>query len=317
MKVCILGGGNPYALNLARHLHEAGIPHFGVGRSRRGPDALWQIDHYYPYHVLHIVLQQSALVAMLDTERPDVIVNYAAQGEGAASWGANAEKFYMTNTVALARLVEELRNRTYLRHFIQIGTSELYGSVDFPVDESERLRPTSPYAISKAAFDQHLETMRGFPWNVLRPSNAYCPGQQLHRIIPSAIIHALAGEPLRTNGPGLVQKSYIHADDLSRAVLLLIEKSPFGQVFNCGPAQPIAIRALISLVMDRCGGGTVEEGPARAAEDAKYWLDSSRLTSIGWKPRVALEDGIDGMIAWVRRHPELLTMDTSFKGVRV
>lgn len=316
MKICILGGGNPYALNLASHLERAGIQHFGIGRSRRGPNALWQVSHYYPYQTLHLLLQFDAVMAVLDTERPDVIVNYAAQGEGAASWGVHAEKFYMTNTVGLVRLAEALSMRTYLERFIQIGTSELYGSVAEPAIEDSPIKPTSPYAVSKAAFDLHLATMRDFPWNVIRPSNAYCPGQQLHRIMPAAIIHFLSGRTLRTNGPGNVQKSYIHADDLSKAVLIVLKRGDVRQVYNCGPEHPITIRVLIELIRNSCGGGEIESGPARASEDAKYWLDSSKLKSIGWKQGIGLHDGIDDMIAWVRRYPELLSMDTSFKGVR-
>ena len=110
---------------------------------------------------------------------PQVIVNFAAQGEGAVSW-KNSWRFFETNSMALTRLTEELMKRDYLERFIQIGTSEMYGSVDHAATEDEPIKPSSPYAASKVAFDMYLESVHRFlkfPMNIIRPCNAYCPGQ--------------------------------------------------------------------------------------------------------------------------------------------
>ena len=318
MKVGLLGGGNCYALNLASHLYGAGVDHFGIGRSPRKLPAFW-VKHHYRYYQGHLVTQLPAVMAWLDTERPDVIVNFAAQGEGQGSFGDKAELFYMTNTVALVRLVEELRHRTYLKRFIQVGTSELYGSVEAPSKESDALVPSSPYAVSKAAFDQHLAIMHrfhGFPCNVVRPSNAYCQGQQLHRIIPKAIICALTETKLPLQGGGRAEKSYIHASDLSRAVMLVAEKAPFGEVYNCGPAMPTAIRCVADMCADACGvpfETLVEIVGDRVGQDGRYWLDSSKLHAIGWAPRIPLADGIRGMVEWIEDYPEILQMPTGWE----
>ena len=68
------------------------------------------------------------LLELLDRKKPQVIVNFAAQGEGAVSW-KHSWRFFETNSMALARLAEELMKRDWLERFIQIGTSEMYGSV--------------------------------------------------------------------------------------------------------------------------------------------------------------------------------------------
>lgn len=57
--------------------------------------------------------------------------------------------------------------------------------------------PTSPYAASKVAFDMYLLSVHRFlkfPMNIIRPSNAYCPGQLLHRVIPRAVVSGLSGK---------------------------------------------------------------------------------------------------------------------------
>lgn len=319
MKVAITGGGNVYALNFAKHLSEIGIDHFGIGRSGPKQPALWQVDHNYRFWALHLVDELDAYMAILDKERPDVVVNFAAQGEGAASFAENSPLFYMTNTVALVKLVEELRKRDYVRRFVQIGSSEVYGSVNWPVTEAAMLKPSSPYAISKAAFDQHLGIMyrvHGFPCNVIRPSNAYCPGQQLHRIIPRAIICAFSGQKLQLQGGGKAQKSYIHGDDLSRAIVMVIEAGTVGAVYNCGPKEPISIKALVERVALTCGvdmASFAEVAPDRVGQDGRYHLDSVELESLGWRQVVQLDEGLRGMAAWVKAHPELLTTDTTFR----
>lgn len=313
MKVGILGGGNCHALALARHLHAEGIDCFGIGRSAPKAAPLWLAPAGYRYHVAHLGRDLVTTLGLLDSERPDVVVNFAAQGEGAASWGVNAWLFYQTNAVVMARLAEELVARKWLQLFVHIGTSELYGSVDHPATETDALQPGSPYAISKAAFDQHLLLMSrsGFPCVVVRPSNCYVEGQQLHRVVPRAAIAAVHGGTLPLSGGGVARKSYLHSDDLARAIWRVAQCYRVGQVFNVGPEQPISIRELVQEVADRAGvdlKDLVEEAPARPFEDGCYWLDSSKVRALGWEPQVELWSGVERMLSWAQQYPELAQM---------
>ena len=73
----------------------------------------------------------------------------------------------------------------------------MYGSVKKPSDEDSKIFPSSPYAASKVAFDMYLKSVNkflGFKMNIVRPSNAYCSGQLLHRIIPRSFVSILKGE---------------------------------------------------------------------------------------------------------------------------
>ena len=314
--ICLLGAGGCFALNLARHLGSEAC--FGIGRT--GPKAapFWLAPEGYQFTQLHLVTEQPRLFAMLDYMKPEVIVNYAAQGEGAASFGEHSPLFYHTNTLALVQIVEFLRTRKWLKRFVQISTSELYGSVSAPSKESDPIKATSPYAISKAAFDMHLEVMHrihGFPVNVVRPSNCIVSGQQLHRIVPKAIICALTGQKLPLHGGGKAQKSYLDAGDLSRAVMAVLDVGEIGEIYNCGPPSPISIRDLVGMVAKVCGVAfedLVQEYPDRVGQDGKYHLDSSKLGALGWFQTVELEDGIAEMVAWIKRFPEVLTMPTEF-----
>ena len=237
----------------------------------------------------------------------EVIVNFAAQGEGAVSW-KHSWRFFETNSMALARLTEELMKRDWLERFIQIGTSEMYGSVEHATKEDEPIKPSSPYAASKVAFDMYLESVHKFlkfPMNIIRPSNAYCPGQLLHRVIPKAIWCGLTGEKLPLHGGGRAEKSYIHARDLGRAIHLVAEKAPLGTIYNAGPAH---------ADVDPRGGRALRQG-ARHAVRATLRGDRrsarpgfallARLRAIkrdvGWEPQIGWDEGLAEMVTWGKR----------------
>ena len=318
MKIALLAGGNPHSLAFARHLHGISVDVFGIGRGVRKPDPLWLAPVGYRYYVAHLGHDLPAALEILDEERPDAIVSFAAQGEGAASFGSDAWRFYQTNCVTLARLVEALRSRDYMRRFVQISTSELYGSCESPVAEDAPIRATSPYAISKAAFDAHLQVMHrvhGFPMQIVRPSNCLTAGMQLHRIIPRAMIAARYGRRLSLQGGGAARKSYLDSHDLARAVMCVLERGQVGEVYNCGPDEPISIRSLVEKCADACDVPMrmfVDETPARVGEDSVYWLSSDKIKALGWTQTVPLGEGLAAMREWVDMFPQLADMDSAY-----
>jgi len=253
---------------------------------------------------------------LFDRVRPQVIVNYAALAY-ATSW-QKSFRYYETNLVSLAKMVEEVSQRDYLERWIQIGSSEVYGSNNAPVSETALLKPSSPYAVSKMAGDLHLLAyINGvkFPMNILRPSNAYGEGQQVYRVLPRAVVCGLSGQKLPLQGGGLVRKSYIHAQDLAYAVHLIVEKAPTGKVYNCGPKDPQTIRSLVEEVarqLEMPFDQLCQLAPGRVGEDATYWLDSTLIeTELGWTPQVTLEQGVADMIAWGRKYLNFLREETT------
>lgn len=314
----ILGGNGVFGVHTAHYLLRQPETRkvVCVGRNQEKPEPftlnVGRGDPRYAYHQVHIVFEHDRLFELLDAERPAVIVNFAAQGEGAASW-TYSWRYFDTNVTALARIAEGLMKRKYLERWIQIGTSELYGSVDAPARETCLPKPTSPYAASKAAGDMYLvsvaQTM-GFPMNILRPSNAYAPGQQLHRILPRAVVCGLSGQKLPLHGGGVSRKSYIHARDLAKAIHLVAQRAALGKIYNVGPKSPIAIRDLVQLAADtmKIGFADLCEATApRFGEDWVYWLDSSLIEEeLGWRPQIGLQEGIREMVDWGRKYLDRL-----------
>jgi dTDP-glucose 4,6-dehydratase len=314
---CILGGGGSFGIHAALYLLDHAEPKkvIGVGRNPLRPEPFsLNIDKRknYEYHARHVTYELDLLLELLDREKPEVIVNFAAQGEGAVSW-KHSWRFFETNSMALARLAEELMKRTWLERFIQIGTSEMYGSVEHAATEDEPIKPSSPYAASKVAFDMHLVSIHRFlkfPMNIIRPSNAYCPAQLLHRVIPKTIVCALLGQKLPLHGGGRAEKSYIHARDLGRAIHLVAERAPLGTTYNAGPPLPTSIRE----VVERCAAALnmpfeqiCEMSPDRLGQDSRYWIDSSAIRrDVGWEAKIGWDEGLDEMVRWSRKYLDQL-----------
>lgn len=320
----ILGGGGSFGIQTAFHLLDHASPEkvIGIGRNPLRPEhfslGIEKRDGF-DYHARHVTYELDLLLELLDAEKPEVIVNYAAQGEGAVSW-KHSWRFFETNSMGLARLAEELMKRDWLEHFIHIGTSEMYGSVDHPVTEEEPIKPSSPYAASKVAFDMYLMSVAkflDFPMTIIRPSNCYCPGQLLHRVIPKAILFGLTGRKLPLHGGGKAEKSYLHARDLGRAIQLVAERGPKGEIFNCGPAEPTSIREVVERCAEALGmelGDLAEVTEDRLGQDSRYWLDSSALReATGWEAEIGWDQGLAEMVDWVKRYlPELSEADTGY-----
>ncbi len=314
----IIGGNGVFGIHTALYLLANAEPKkvICVGRNPEKPEPftlnLGKGDDRYSYHQIHMVFEHDRMMELLDAEKPDIIINYAAIAEPALSFKHSA-RYYDSNVMAVARLCEDLMARDYLERFIQIGTSELYGSTDKASREDDPLKPTTPYAVSKAAADMHLDSLFNvlkFPMNIVRPSNAYAPGQLLYRIIPKTVVFGLTGRKLPLQGGGKAHKSYLHARDLAHALHLVIEKAPFGTTYNVGPPEPTSIRDLViktAQAMDKTLEDVAEEAPDRLGQDSQYWLDSSAIArDTGWEMKIGLDEGLAEMVKWGRTYIDFL-----------
>ena len=112
-------------------------------------------------------------------------------------------------------------------------------------------------------------------------------------------------------------KSYMDADDLSRAILMVCQKGERGEIYNVGPNDPTSIREIVEICATYAGrhwDSFVESSPARFGEDAKYWLNSNKIKALGWKPETSLKAGIGRVFEWVKKYKEELShMPTEFE----
>lgn len=259
----------------------------------------------YRYHALDMNRDMGPLLDLLDTERPAMIVNFAAQSEVAPSW-EHPEHWFQTNTVALSYLVNHLRKQKYLQRYLHISSPEAYGTCVGTVAEDTPLNPSTPYAASKAAADYLLKTYAkqfGFPLLTVRATNVYGARQQLFKIIPRSAIYVKLGRTIELHGGGRAVKSYIHIRDVSRGEKAILERGRIGELYHLSPDHGVEVRQVVRMICERMGRcfedatRTVDERPG---QDAAYVIDSTKArTELGWKPTISLEEGLTEVVDWV------------------
>jgi dTDP-glucose 4,6-dehydratase len=175
------------------------------------------------------------------------------------------------------------------------------------VKETFEFAPSTPYAVSRAAGDWHLKglfTNYGFPVIFTRASNVYGARQQLFRIIPKAIISALSGQKLLLHGGGKSVRSFIHINDVSSALISILERGVVGASYHISTRDLISIIDLVEILALSLGKNIkeiIEIGPDRIGNDLAYQLDSDKIRNeTGWTDEIDLNSGLQLTVDWVK-----------------
>lgn len=246
-----------------------------------------------------------AILKLLETFRPEFVVNFAAQSEVAPSW-QNPWHWYQTNVVSLSYLCHQLKDAKYLTRYVHISSPEVYGTCEGYIKEDAPMNPSTPYAVSKAAADFHLFTLvknYNFPLVVIRSTNVYGAHQQLFKIIPRSVIYIKSGKTIELHGGGKAVKSYIHIRDISRGELAAMEKGKNGEIFHLSPDRGIAVRDVVRTICEIMKvdfSKATQEVEERLGQDKAYTIDSSKARKeFGWAPQIPFERGLGQVIQWV------------------
>ena len=251
------------------------------------------------------------IVSLLDQERPEVVVNYSAQGEVRNSWKW-PEQWFQTNCLAVIKLANVLAQKDYLKSYVTASTPEVYGATEENIAENFNFYPSTPYAASKLAGDLFLLTLHkkyNFPVIMTRSANVYGIHQQLYRIIPRTIIYLKLGKKIQLHGEGKAIRSFIHVRDVADATWKAINREKKGETYHLAPDnENISIKEVVKLIcemMNRDFESSVEIMSENFGQDSRYSLDCSKAKeNLGWKTTISLKEGIQVMIAWIEENWE-------------
>ena len=254
----------------------------------------------------------------VETANPDVIFHLAALSPVRDSFERPFEyqRANYIGTMNMAHSLMELPD-PQTRKILAASTAEVYGAhPNKPLKEELPLKPSSPYAVSKAAGDLYLRMMfHSFRLNgtVLRPANSYGRKFDTSFMIEYLITQMLKGEKVYVGSPDSI-RDYMYVDDHVNAYLLAMKNPKAnGQVYNAGTAIGTSNNALALMVAEKIGFddknivlGSYPPGyPYRPpiSDQTSIVLDSQKIREeLGWKPTVSLSEGIDRVIALFRNH---------------
>jgi dTDP-glucose 4,6-dehydratase len=218
-----------------------------------------------------------------------------------------------TNVTGTFVLLQVAR-RIGIKRFVHVSTDEVYG--DLPpgtfADEKSPLRPSSPYAASKAAADLLvLSFVRtyGVPALITRSSNNYGPHQFPEKFLPLLITNALFGRPLPIYGDGTQQRDWLHVDDNCAGILAALERGRVGEIYNLGGADieenlRMAKRVLRAMSKPETLLSFVKDRPGH---DRRYALDSSKAQAeLAWQRTISLDEGLRRTVEWYESNHDWL-----------
>ena len=222
-----------------------------------------------------------------------------------ANYSNGVSEVYDVHFNGVRNLVDCL-DKSKIKGFVQIGSSDEYGNNSAPQIETQREAPISPYSCAKVTSTHFLQTLyrtEMFPAVILRPFLVYGPGQSEERFIPQ-IIKGCTNRQEFPVSKGEQLRDFCFIDDFIQAVFSALDNhSAHGEVINIASGKPISIKKMINTIVDIIGSGEPQFAQVayRNGENMALYGDTTKAKEIlGWKTSVSLRQGLLKTIKWVK-----------------
>ena len=257
------------------------------------------------------VADRDAVYEVFANEKPDVVVNFAAESHVDRSI-EDPGVFLRTNIIGTQVLMDAC-NEFGISRFHQVGTDEVYG--DLPLDrpdlfftEETPITASSPYSASKASADllaMAYHRTYGLPVTISRCSNNYGPYQFPEKLIPLMIANALADKELPVYGTGENVRDWLYVEDHCRAIDMILHDGKVGEVYNIGGHNEKSNIEVVKIILKQLGKpeSLIRFVTDRKGHDLRYAIDPAKIhAELGWLPETKFEDGIRKTIDWYLEH---------------
>ena len=235
-----------------------------------------------------------------------ILIHFAAQSHVDNSFN-NSLDFTRDNVQGTHTLLECAKTYNKLQLFLQMSTDEVYGEV--PIDhpgcvEEHILNPTNPYAATKAAAEMLIKsyyTSYKLPFITVRCNNVYGPNQYPEKLIPKFSMQLRNNHKMTIHGKGETRRTFIHSDDVSRALELIILKGSIGEVYNIGTNEEFSVLEIASKILklikpDDNLYDWVEFIEDRPFNDFRYSVNHEKLKLLGWQNIEKFDDRLKEIV---------------------
>lgn len=253
------------------------------------------------------IADRDAVYALFEKEKPDVVVNFAAESHVDRSI-TDPGIFLQTNVIGTGVLLDACRIYG-IKRYHQVSTDEVYG--DLPLDrpdlfftEETPIHTSSPYSASKAGSDllvmAYYRTF-GVPATISRCSNNYGPYHFPEKLIPLMIANALNDKPLPVYGKGENVRDWLYVEDHCRAIDMIIHNGKVGEIYNIGGHNERTNLQVVKTVLAQLGKSEelITYVTDRPGHDRRYAIDPTKIhNELGWEPLTLFDEGIKKTIQW-------------------
>lgn len=274
-----------------------------------------------PSDRVELVVGDIADAALVDSlvKEADAVVHYAAESHNDNSL-KDPSPFIQTNIIGSFVLLEACRKFGVRYH--HVSTDEVYGDLPLREDlpghgegEGEKFtdhtpyNPSSPYSASKASSDLLVRAWVrsfGLQATISNCSNNYGPYQHIEKFIPRQITNILSGIKPKLYGDGKNVRDWIHTNDHSSAVWLILTKGKIGETYLIGADGEEDNKTVMEMILEEMGlpKDAYEHVNDRPGHDLRYAIDSTKLREeLGWQPEFTdFRSGLKDTIAWYTNH---------------
>lgn len=240
----------------------------------------------------------------------DYVVNFAAESHNDRAI-LDPRMFVKTNVLGTQLLLEAARQAN-VKRFHHISTCEVFGELELNENRSfkeiDPFLPRTPYNASKAAANHvvmaYHHTFK-LPVTISHCCNNYGPYQFPEKLIPLFVTNALEDKSLPLFKSSQNKREWIHTDDHSAAVDLILEKGKAGESYNIGTGIEKSVEEITDAILEVLDKpkDLKEYIPDRLQHDKRYLLDSSKLRQeLGWNPKVEFKEGLKQTILWYKQN---------------
>ncbi len=263
---------------------------------------------------------QAAVNSFFAAEKPDFVFLAAAKVGGIHANAQYPAEFIYNNLVIATNIIEAAY-RSGVQKLLFLGSSCIYPRLcPQPIKEeyllTGPLEPTNEwYALAKIAGIKLCQAYRrqfGFNAITAMPTNLYGPGDNFHpedsHVIPGLLrrfhLAKVNGEPtVAIWGTGKPRREFLHVDDLADALVFLMQHYDAAEHINVGCGQDLTILEIAELVAKVVGySGRIVTNPEQPDGTPQKLLDVSRISGLGWHPRITLQEGLTETYDWFKRH---------------
>jgi len=227
--------------------------------------------------------------------------------------------FVINNYNSTLYLLEFAKKLKKLETFFYFSTDEVYGPAYGRklFKENERHNPTNPYSASKSAAEQlciaYHNTYK-VPIIRINVMNAFGERQHVEKFIPKTINNILKDKTVLIHSYPNQKKSgtrfYIHARNISQAVLFLIKKGKIGNSYNLTGEKELSNLQLAKIISKIVGKKLrykmVNYHGSRPGHDLRYGLDGNKIKCVGWEMPVNFNDSLKNTIKWTLNNKKWL-----------
>jgi GDP-L-fucose synthase len=254
---------------------------------------------------------QKAVADFFTIEKPDYIFLAAAKVGGIIANNSFRAEFIYENIMIQSNIIHQ-SYLTGVKKLLFLGSSCIYPKLaSQPLKEEYLLTgllesTNEPYAIAKIAGIKMCDAYRtqyGYNFISVMPTNLYGSNDNYDlnnsHVLPALLRKFITAKNNRETsvtiwGTGSPLREFLHAEDLADACLFLMENYNEAGLINIGVGEDISILDLAKMVQKIVGfNGDIITDTTKPDGTARKLMDVSKLTNLGWKASISLEDGIN------------------------